>query len=109
MKTYTCAKCGAETEWEQPHDCPSKRTAKGPSDATDCSALAAKWGKQADMLLAQKKDFKDRGYSSSLIQLWDTVSGVLNDCKTELEEAISSQNSVHNHPPLTMKTEPDAR
>jgi hypothetical protein len=54
--------------------------------------LAAKWGKQAEMLLAQKKDFVDRGYSSSLIQLWDTVAGVLNDCRKELEEAISSQN-----------------
>lgn len=57
-----------------------------------CSALADKWGKQADMLLAQKKDFVDRGYSSSLIQLWETVAGVLHDCRKELEEAISSQN-----------------
>jgi len=61
--------------------------------ATACSALAEKWGKQADMLLTQKKDFVDRGYSSSLIQLWDTVAGVLNDCRKELEEAISSQNA----------------
>jgi len=76
------------------HTCPESRQRKalGPSDATACSALAAKWGKQAEMLLAQKKDFVDRGYSSSLIQLWDTVAGVLNDCRKELEEAISSQN-----------------
>lgn len=66
--------------------------------ATACSALAEKWGKQADMLLTQKKDFVDRGYSSPLIQLWDTVAGVLNDCRKELEEAISSRNAATHAP-----------
>ena len=97
MTTRSCPKCSllmARCDFKYCPDCGARLGSSSPSDETACSALAAKWGKQADMLLAQKKDFVDRGYSSSLIQMWDTVAGVLNDCKTELEKAISSQNSV---------------
>ena len=55
----------------------------------EAKALADKWKKQATALIDQKAFFVGKGYSSSLIQLWETVAGVLTDCADELNGVLS--------------------
>lgn len=69
---------------EERSDREDRRVSPGKAEA-----LADKWKKQATVLTDQKEFFVEKGYSSSLIKLWETVAGVLADCAVELEGVLS--------------------